>query len=383
MALFVVQCGFNMTDVASCTGNVRPSPPGPMNAPKKSPRRNSAVDMDSIARQLGVSKTTVHYVLAGKGRVSEAVRSQVLAKASKMGYRPNLLARGLRTKRTQTLGVILSSLTSSFHAHLLESMDHAAQQVGYSIFLACSYRDPDKEQELIEMMLSKGVDGIIIAPISTERARPIYNRMNKDGVAIVFVDRDLPKSHIDCVSVDNFAGGRLAAAHLLECGRRKIAFVTMVYKGQQSSTLQERLNGCNDAMQGAGLPPVKVLGLDTENQTTGEIFGYKAVARTLSDGEFSFDGLFTANDNLAYGAFMAIREAGLRIPQDVAVVGFDDQDPSAFVDPPLTTIRQPVHSVGAAAVEKLLHRLNADPKAERTEAERVKIEPTLVRRTST
>jgi LacI family transcriptional regulator len=274
-------------------------------------------------------------------------------------------------------------LTSSFHAHLLESMDHAAQKEGYSIFLACSYRDPDKEQELIEMMLGKGVDGIIIAPTSVESPRAVYSRLTKDGVAVVFVDRDLPKVRIDCVSVDNFAGGRLAAAHLIERGRKNVAFVTMVYKGQQSSTLQERLSGCNYALQSAGLAKARVLGLEITDEVTGETVGYKAVAKALSGGKLSFDGLFTANDNLAYGAITAIREAGLKIPQDVAVVGFDDQDPSAFVDPPLTTIRQPVHSVGAAAVEKLLSRLGADSAADIRERARVKIEPTLIQRSST
>lgn len=354
-----------------------------MNPSKKpTPRNRTVVDMDAIAKKLGVSKTTVHYALSRKGRVSEAMRSQILTVASEMGYRPNLLARSLRTKRTQTIGVILSSLSSSFHAHLLEALDHAAQHNGYNIFLACSYRDADKERDLFDMMLSKGVDGIIAAPTSNEQHQAVYTQLGGDGVPIVFVDRDVPESHIDCVSVDNFVGGRLAAEHLLEGGRRRLGFVTMTHRGHQSSTVTERLNGFNYALQSAGLPPATVWGTNVIQQSTGEAVGYEVVSSALAGRDVPFDAVFATNDNLAYGAMRAIREAHLRIPQDIAVVGFDDQDASAFVEPPLTTIRQPVQSVGVAAVELLLKHLKADPASNRADPERLKIEPTLIRRGS-
>jgi DNA-binding LacI/PurR family transcriptional regulator len=350
--------------------------------PKKLVPINRTVDMDAIAQKLGVSKTTVHYALSRKGRVSEAVRDQILNLAREMGYRPNLLARSLRTKRTQTIGVILSSLNSSFHAHLLEALDHAAQQNGYNIFLACSYRDADKERELFDMMLSKGVDGIIAAPTSNEEHQAVYTQMGGDGVPIVFVDRDVPKSHIDCVSVDNFVGGKLAAEHLLESGRKRLGFVTMAHRGHQSSTVKERLNGFNYALQTAGLPSAKVWGKNVISQSTGEAVGYEIVHEALTSEKTPFDAVFASNDNLAYGAMRAIREANRAIPGDIAVVGFDDQDASAFVEPPLTTIRQPVQSVGEAAVELLLKHLNADPATIRKESERIKIEPTLIKRGS-
>lgn len=342
-----------------------------------------AVDMDAIAGRLGVSKTTVHYALSGKGRVSIPLRKEILKVADEMGYRPNLLARSLRTKKTHTLGVILSSLSSSFHAHLLESIDHAAQEKGYNILLACSYRDAAKESELLEMMLSKGVDGVIAAPTNNDHFRLLYDELLNRGVPLVFVDRDIPKSRIDCVSVDNFVGGRLAGEHLIEIGCRHVAFVNVSYRKQQTSTIKERLNGLNSALQSAGLNPAKTLGLNLVQQCTGEAAGYRIVSEALETKNAPIDGLFAANDNLAHGAIRAVRDAGLRIPEDVAIIGFDDQDASAYVDPPLSTIRQPVSSLGKSAIEMLLKHLESDSKVTRKSRNRLRIEPTLVRRAST
>ena len=345
------------------------------------PLRPKSVDLETIARHLGVSKTTVHYALTKKGRVSQAVRDRVLAAAAKMGYRPNLLARSLRTKQTHTLGVVLSSLTSSFHAHLLETIDQAAQESEYSILFACSYRDISKERALVETLLHKGVDGIIVAPLGKEEERDHYHLLLDSGAAIVFVDRDIANSRVDSVAVDNFLGGRLAGDHLIQSRRRRLAFVTMMHRGLQSVTLMDRMSGFNYALQSAGLGSAAVLSTDSPDQLTGESFGYNAVASAIRSKRFNFDGVFAANDNLAYGTIKALSESGLRVPKDVAVVGFDDQDSSAFVTPPLTTVRQPVQSVGACAVDLLLKRIKTRQSLER-EPQRIKIVPLLVKRQS-
>jgi LacI family transcriptional regulator len=209
----------------------------------------------------------------------------------------------------------------------------------------------------------------------------VYTQLG-GGVPIVFVDRDVPDSHVDCVSVDNLVGGKLAAEHLLASGRKRLGVVTITHRGHQSSTVTERLNGFNYALQLAGREPARVWGKNVVNQSTGEAVGYEVVGDALKSDEPPFDAVFATNDNLAYGAMRAIREAEFEIPGDIAVVGFDDQDASAFVEPPLTTIRQPVQSVGEAAVEILLKQLQAGPGAAKREPERLKIEPTLVKRAS-
>jgi LacI family transcriptional regulator len=337
--------------------------------------------MEEIAKLLGVSKTTVHYALTRKGRVSQAVRRRVQQTALQLGYRPNLLARSLRTKKTQTLGVVPSSLSSSFHAHLLETIDRTAQISGYSILLACSYRNPTKESELVKMLLLKGVDGMIVVP-NGGNDRGFYEELLEERIPFVFVDHDIPNIQVDCVTVDNFLGGRIAATHLIDRKRRKLAYITRGQSGHQSPTSEERLNGCNYALHNAGLPPATVLGLNAEEQSTGELFAYSVVSRAIRAGEFSFDAVFAANDNLAYGTIEALREAKIEVPKEVSLVGFDDQDPSAFMNPPLTTIRQPVESVGACAVDLLVKRLAAKGTSVEIQPQRIKIEPMLVARES-
>ena len=224
---------------------------------------------------------------------------------------------------------------------------------------------------------------MIAAPTSNEKYHDIYSRLADDGVPIVFVDREVSKFPIDCVSVDNFMGGRLAGEHLIQLGRRHLVFVTMVHMGRQTSSFKERLHGFNYALKTAGLPEANVLGLNSAAPSTGELFGYEVMTAAIRAATFPIDAVFTANDNLAYGVMRAVREANLRIPVDVAVVGFDDQDASAFVDPPLTTIRQPVHSVGVASVELLLNLLRLNRATPGRKRKRTRIEPTLVKRYST
>ncbi len=350
---------------------------------RRGPREQKpAVDMAAIAAKLGVSKTTVHYALSEKGRVSKAVREAILAAAKEMGYQPNLLARSLRTKRTNSIGVILSSATSSFHAHLLESIDQAAQWNNYHLLLACSYRDTDKEQALLKMMLSKGVDGVIMAPTSSATYYDLFDGAMPPGVPVVFVDREIPQAQIDCVSADNFVGGKMAGEHLIENGRTRCAFLTIARNRSISNALAERLAGFDYALRKADLPPARVLTADADHEAIGETVGLATIGAALKSDRHAMDGLFTANDNLAYGAMQAIRDAGLNIPGDVSVVGFDDQDASAYVTPPLTTIRQPVRSIGAAAVDQLIKRIGAQSSPESVKAERIKIEPMLVRRSS-
>jgi len=349
---------------------------------KKTALPGQPVDMNMIAKHLGVSRTTVHYALFQTGRVSESTRLKVLKLASEMGYRPNLLARSLRTKKTQTIGVLLSSSQSSFYAHLLEAIDRTAQESGYNILLACSYRDAEKERDLLEIMVSRGVDGIIAAPTFDGRNGPDYDALARDHVPIVFVDRNLPNSHIDYVSVDNALGGKLAGEHLLSQGRRRLAFLTMVHSGRQSSTLQERLDGFNQGLSEAGLQLATVLGLKGVKEMSGEAFGYATIAEELRKKSFSLDGLFAANDNLAIGAMHALREVGKEIPKEISIVGFDDQDASAYLVPPLTTIRQPVDRVGVTAVELLLKNMEQDGVAKKRKPALIKLAPTFVARES-
>lgn len=336
--------------------------------------------MEEIAQKLGVSKTTVHYALRNKGRVSDATRQRVLEIAAQLGYRPNLVARSLRAQNTDTLGVVVTSLTSSFHAHVLEGIESIAQQHKHTILLSCSYGIPQKERDLVEVLLEKAVDGLIIAPADPEENCTYYKRLMDEGIHLVFVDRQVPGVNVDMVSTDNIMGGYLAAQHLVKLGRKKIVFVTTTSRSRRSTSVQGRLLGCNRALQEAGLEPATVIGPGELDTISEEQFAYNSMLHFLASGKNQFDGVFATHDGLAYGAIEALIESGKRVPEDVSVVGFDDQDPSAYYHPPLTTIRQPMREIGNEAARLLFRRFKeAETSLPR---QQVSLEPNLIVRRS-
>lgn len=338
------------------------------------------VDMSAIARRLGVSKTTVHYALRDTGRVSESVRKRILELVKEVGYRPNGLARGLRLRRTNTLGVVLGGLTSTFHAHVLEGIDALAQQQEYTMLLSCSNGLPDKEQRLIETLLEKGVDGLIVAPADPEANREYYQSLFSQGIRLVFVDRDVPGLNIDVVSTDNQIGGYLVTRHLIEIGRKTLLFVTTTSRDRRSTSVCERFAGAERALHEAGLPPAVVVGPGCPDALVDEEFAYYAMRHHLKKRS-KCDAVFAVHDGLAYGVIRALVEARLSVPGDVAVAGFDDQDPSAYFQPPLTTVRQPMNQIGVEAARLLFRRLT--DKQTHWIKQRIALEPTLIVRRST
>ena len=346
-------------------------------------KTRKGADMETIANELGVSKTTVHYALRDTGRVSEVTRQRVREMAQKLGYRPNLLARSLRTQRTDSLGVVLVSLTTTFHARLLEGIDAAAQKRGYTMLLACSYSDAEKQQKRMETLLERGVDGLIVAPASPDDEDGYLRRLQNDQTPLIFVDRTVDKVEVDSVASDNVLGGRVAAEHLIESGRTRLAFITTIERDRRSTSVRDRLDGFNAALRNAGLPPAVVLGEDVPADTTEDEFGAAAVrAAWEKTRSFPYDGVFAVHDGIAYGAMEALEERAFTVPGDVAVVGFDDQSPSRFVKPSLTTVSQPAHEIGEVAADLLLDRLAAKEDATGPIAA-PRLEPRLIRRQST
>ncbi|HEX2999786.1 MAG TPA: LacI family DNA-binding transcriptional regulator [Armatimonadota bacterium] len=339
---------------------------------------HAAVDMDTIARQLGVSKSTVSRALNGHGRIGNATRQKVLEAAHALGYRPNLLASSLRSQRTATLGVVVPGLTSPFFAHVLEGIESAAQDAGYSIILSCSYGEPQKERELLELLLQKAVDGLLAFPAHPSENAEYFRQRLAEHMPLVFVDRYPPAVTADVVTTNNRRGGELAAEHLLRAGRRRILFLATAEKERDATCMRERLEGCNQALIAAGADPAEIIGPEAGDTAPEEHFGYLALQRYLNGRECP-DGIFAANDSLAFGAIRALAEAGLRVPEDIAVIGYDDKDVSAFFRPALTTIRQPMRQMGERAVELLLRRLQ---QGESLSYEQIYLTPELIIRQS-
>jgi len=339
------------------------------------------MDMEQIAKLLGVSKTTVHYAIRNTGRLSAATRKRVLKMVQELGYRPNALARSFRRSRADTLGVVLVTLANSIHAHLLEGVESVARQNGYTMLVACSHGKSETERELIEVFMEQGVDGLIVVPCDPKQNQDYYRGLIEKGIRLVFVDREIPGLDAEIVTTDHEKGAYLETQHLLSLGRKKVVCVATRSPRHRSTSVQERIHGVNRALREAGFDPATVLGTEPPHLAVHEQYGYEVMSNYLKGAAAgSFDAVCAVHDDLAYGIIRALTEVGLRVPKDVAVVGFDDQDPSAYFQPPLTTVRQPMQEIGMEAGRLLFRRLN-EPQMDPAR-QRIVLQPTLVVRES-
>jgi LacI family transcriptional regulator len=337
-----------------------------------------SVDITAIARELGISTTTVHRALQNSGSVSAVTRRRVLETAHRLGYRPNRIAQGLRSQKTYTIGVTVTGVSSTFYASILDGVEAAAHEAGYGVLLGCSHDDPEKEREQIELLLEKRVDGIILSPASPSVSAPYYTKLLQDGVRLVFVGRHVPGVPSDSVETNNTLGGYLVGRHLCELGRRYIGIVTTIAPKRQYSYVMERIFGCQQALHEYGVSAT-IIGEAIGDRLPLPRFAYQAIQQYLHEGGV-VDGIFALNDDLAYGAVSALLDAGYRVPADVSVVGFNDEAMSEFFRPALTTVRSAPRELGVQSVRLLLDRLATSEPS--TLTRRVLLEPTLVVRES-
>jgi LacI family transcriptional regulator len=319
--------------------------------------KRSRADMDMIAREVGVSKTTVYRALHNKGRIHPKTREHILRVAQELGYRPNLVARSLRIQKTSTIGLVVIGLTGSFYSHILEGVDGVAQATEYGILLACSYGYPDKERRIIQMLLDKRVDGLIVAPADPEENRDFYEELLALQVPVVLIDRYIPGLPVDFVATNNELGGYLATRHLLQLGRRQIVFVSNGSRERRATSVIGRFTGYQRALAEYNICQTVELGPGLPDILPEEEYAYNAVSHYLDQGG-TMDGVFAVNDDVAYGAIRALQARGLRVPDDVSVVGFDNQDTAKFFLPPLTTVAQPMRKIGQQAASLLLERIH-------------------------
>jgi LacI family transcriptional regulator len=343
------------------------------NAPDK-------MDMEQIAKRLGVSKTTVHYAIRNTGRLSDKTRKRVLKVVNKFGYRPSGLARSFRRSRADTLGVVLVTLANSIHAHLLEGVESVARQNQHTMLVACSHGKSEVERELIEVFMEQGVDGLVVVPCDPRQNQGFYRGLIEKGVRLVFVDREIHGVNAEIVTTDHEKGAYLEAQHLIDLGRTKLVCVATRSPRHRSTSVQDRLKGVNRALREAELEPAIVLGTDPPDFAVHEQYGYSVMQDYLKRAAGRFDAVCAVHDDLAYGVIRALTEFGMRVPRDVAVVGFDDQDPSAYFQPQLTTVRQPMREIGMEAGRLLFRRLN-EPAMDAAR-QRIVLEPTLIVRES-
>jgi LacI family transcriptional regulator, fructose operon transcriptional repressor len=299
-----------------------------------------------VAEAAGVSTATVSRVLSNKPHVRPKLREQVLTAVAELDYRPNLVARSLRSQQTKTIGLIVSDVRNPFFTAISRVVEDVAYEKGYSVFLCNTDEDPKKEMLYLSLMRDENVAGIIFSPTRQTAANFSKQSLN---IPVVIIDRSVDADNVDMVLIDNVASACRLTTHLIENGYRRIAAIL----GEASTTGRQRHQGYADALKTHGIPYTAELVRYVQPKTSG---GQRAALDLLALPEPP-DAIFTTNSLLMAGALTAIREIGWRIPDDVALVGFDDTIWSALVQPAITLIAQPTKEIGQTATELLLQRV--------------------------
>jgi LacI family transcriptional regulator len=303
-----------------------------------------SVTIKDVARQAGVSVATVSRVINDSGPVREETRRRVRDVARALRFTPHGAARSLITSRTSTLGVLLPDLYGEFFSEVIRGADQTARRQGYHLLVSSSHSDRADVEAALRAMRGR-VDGLVLMAPDLDAHALAANL--PASVPVVLLNAAGDGDSADAVTIDNFGGAVAVVRHLIAAGHRKVATITGAVTNHEA---QERLRGYAAALGGAGIKR------RAEWEPSGaftEDGGY-AAARALLAARPRPTAIFAANDSMAIGAMSAIRDAGLRVPEDVAVAGFDDVPMARYMSPPLTTVRVPINELGARAVQRLL-----------------------------
>jgi len=315
--------------------------------------------INDIAKRAGLSKASVSRALNGKQDVDPQTRQRVLKLATQLGYVPSASARALSNGRSNCLGLLVPTLTWPWILEVLRGVAEEIEPSGYSLILYTTAGGEDSEREFMSQVVPAGaVDGLaLVIPLGMLE---YIEQLAKGGLPIVVVDDRGHYPDLPTVATTNVEGGRSATRHLIEQGRRRIA---MLNGPHDFGCNRDRLKGYESALEDAGLPADPRHVVDSDFKESG---GASAMAELLS-ADPRLDAVFAANDLMAFGAMRALRNAGRRIPEDVAVVGFDDLPASAMTHPPLTTVRQPLYEMGRTAASMVMAAVRGESIAKRVE----------------
>jgi len=314
---------------------------------KKKIIRSSIKD---VAKEAGVSISTVSSVINKNKFVSEEREKRVLAAIKKLKYRPNIIARGLRIKSTRAVGVILPDIAQPFFAQVIRGMEEAARKRNYTLILGCSFYDISEEERQINILINQFVDGIIFfcGFDSHDHIRMVHD----SGIPVVVTDREIGNTHIPSVLIDNSLAMEQAIDYLAGFGHREIGYLSFGFDNQ--TTARKRYEGYLSGLKKNGLKfnPEQVIIDDSIRMN--EFSGTYNVVKELLKKKNMPTAFATLADYLAIGLIKALKEMGYRIPEDISVVGFNNEIVSQFSEPPLTSVKQPKKLMGKTAMDLLL-----------------------------
>ncbi len=308
-----------------------------------------AVTLQEVGRRAGVSAMTVSRVINGRPGVDAETQRRVEEVIAELDYVPNRIARGLLSQKTQTIGHIVPDVVNPFFAPVVRGAETAARRAGYRVLLCNSEGDLRLEREYVEDLMAHRVEGLLLAPASDSSRHCVFPLL-RGGFPLVLLDRVLPDSDCDLVVSDSATGARRLVEHLLAVGHRDIAHFT---DAEDTSTGRDRLQGYREALAAAGLPPREDLVFRT---TVDQIGGYRAAQEALALDPRP-TAIVAVNNMTAVGAMKALRERNLSVPEDMALVCFDDVEHLAVLSPFLTVVDQPAETLGALGAQLLLERI--------------------------
>lgn len=315
---------------------------------------STPITIEDVAKHAGVSKATVSRVINGNYGVSEPLRQRVLTAIQTLGYQPDRSARRLRGTTSEILGIIIPDIQNPHFTSVVRGIEDLAYSHQLNVLLCDTDDDPTKQDAYIRVMMAERVAGLIFAP-SFGIARQPLQQLAQLGTPIVLIDRSVSQLRYDTVVVDNVQGAYQGTAHLISLGFQRIAFVG---GDLDLSPGRERLAGYRQALSDHNLPADPAL-IQIEHF---KIESGQRLTRNLLDSPHPPDAIFAASNLLSIGVLKTVREVGLRVPEDLAVVGFDDMPWAAELFSPLTTVTQPTYELGQEAVRVLLQR-RSDPAA--------------------
>ena len=309
------------------------------------------VTLADIAQATGFSINTVSRALNGKPDVHERTREIIQAVARKLNYHPDRLARGLRQQATRVIGLVVSDVANPFFGSLMKSISRHARARDYQVLLQDSDESSILESNAIDVLLAERIDGVLICPVQVESAS--IERLIGSGLPVVLVGRYFQDLDVDFVSPDDTQGGRLAAQHLLDLGHRRIG---MINASPWISSARDRQEGFVQAHEAAGVAVDSSL---IRSGVVDHLAGYRE-ATTLLQEHPDLTAIVAYSDFVAFGIARAIWEAGLSIPEDISLVGFDDTPLATCLPVPLSTVRTPIEQLGSRSVDVLCRKIEGE-----------------------
>jgi LacI family transcriptional regulator len=330
--------------------------------------------LKDIAEKLDISISTVSRVVNNKEYVNPNTRKKVLEGLAKYNYVPNQVARSLKKQSTKTIGIVVPDISENFFAQIIKGIDEVLGKHKYSIILADSDESPKKEEKYLELLYQNRIDGLILATVSKE-----YNTLRmyfSNSIPVIFIDNipDLVED-IDCVIINNKKASEMAVNHLIECGHSQIA---VIIGSPNETSGYERLDGYKRALEDNNISiNENLIKYGNYKENTGYLCMKELLENKVSQ---QFTAVYIGSEKMTYGAMKAIKEFGLKIPKDIALVGFDVHDKSGLISPGITSIRQPESNIGNIVGDLMISRLeekNQKIKKKNGIKQRIVLEPNL------